>query len=459
MANTSNKNFPHAYGAGRCIAAFSLSHPGGPESQEEVAEVEPPAISSVDGGDSYPSALAGFPVQTDVLTQDDPGDPASLYTRRMDYRPDHQPLNATSFGVFATGSGLTQLPYRDAIAPFVPNSIASQCPAAAAALPESEGTIKRPFGIVEDVHLGSTRVQAVFTADAVEDNPPEATPYMWYEAALDWKIPDQVISLTAAPDAIGIDLPIFAAAERWASTAVASVRTGLARTMWVNATIGTDCLSEPVPGATDVQAPDSFGLPGPLPADVYSQGIASALTSIPVPGNDAEALYQDQSKGLQGPYAASSLILGSDPALGLPQFPVLPRLPVEGCNEGRPIGAPAFQVRAGIDVLVTGVSYTYTNMDANGSPTLTSTLEGRVSLAPVVRVWCLSLDGALGFACGIPRAGFAPAEEQGTTFQDFGFSPGTINVQVIQKNSSAFDATDTPVYDLGGAWGRLGQGE
>jgi len=461
MANTSNKNFPHAYGAGRCIAAFSLSHPGGPLEGEGESQVLPPAIDpfSGEGGDQYSPAVEGFPVQTDVMIpQGDPADPATLWTRKMDYRPDHQPLNATSFGVFVTGSGITSLPYRDAIAPYIPPQLQENCPAAAAALPESEGAIKRPFNVVEDVDLGSTRAQAVFTAEGGgEGTAPRATQYAWYEVALDWKIPDQTVTASTA-DLLAV--PALGAAQRWASDAVASVRKGLARTMWVNASIATDSLSEPVPGATEAEILTDVPTSQIVPPDVASQVIASTVTSVPAPGNNTGPVYNSLSKGMQGPYSTTTLIDGSDPALGLSQFPLIPRFPYQGWNAGEALAAEALQVRASVDVLVTGVSYTYKNMTSDGIPTEASTLEGRISFAPVVRVWCLLVqDNGQAVVTAIPRIGCAPVEiGSELNFQDYGDSPGAINVQVMQKNSSAFDATDTPVYDLFDEWGTVNRG-
>ena len=91
--------------------------------------------------------------------------------------------------------------------------------------------------------------------------------------------------------------------------------------------------------------------------------------------------------------------------------------------------------------------------------------EVEFTLTPIVRIWCLlaaeSLlpdEPALTVAPRpIPRGGmgayrFNPSI--GTLPSDVSIFPG-VNVQVLQKNTSATDNTDLPVYDLGSGWSSL----
>ena len=445
MANTSTKNFPHAYGAGRCIAAFSLSHPGGPR-EVDSAELgcPPPGLD----GSTYPSALAGFPAASDVTTEDSPG----VYTRRIGYVPDHQPLNATSFGVYATGSGTKRLPYRDAIAPFVPDPAPgdpSIAPVAAPLLPQSEGNIKRPFGIVDDAKLGDSSAQALvrLTEPAPPGDAPPLSdpPEVWYDVGLDWTIPDQILGGAVVG---GAPYDVLPEVEKWASDQAASVRKALARTMWVTATVAVDALSEPVPGVSTVQ---SFG----IPADSVNALLQGAVSAVPQPRNAIAAPGAGTTAvaGMQAPYSMSSPIL-SDGSAVPPFSPRGIRRPfVNPPASANVIAARNVAARASIEVLITGVSLAYSAVEADGTLTADSVASGRMSLVPVVRVWSLFNGPGVSLPRGIPRLGYAP-----TNGVELDFMPGAIEVHVFQKNSSATDGTDAPVYDLYNGWADLGTG-
>ncbi|MCP4242653.1 MAG: hypothetical protein GY772_19025 [bacterium] len=438
MANTSTKNFPHAYGAGRCIAAFSLSHPGGPLAALEEATCPPPAVNQPTEPE-FDAALAGFPDVSDTTTEDSPG----VYTRRIRYVPDHQPLNATSFGVYATGSGTKRLPYRDAIAPFVPDpppGDPSIAPVAAPLLPESEGNIKRPFGIVDDAKLGDSSAQAVFRVES-DDPTFSAQSDMWYEVALDWSIPDQVLDMGYA------GLPFaFVRPHKWASDQAASVRRALARTLWVGCSIAPDALTESVPGMAADSIPDIY--------DGLQQG---AVAAVPQPANAdvaGSAGAYDDTRGMQAPYSYPGLVLPDGEQTFLPIADRYPALMPDPDYPDDNLAATAATPRAGIDVLVTGYALTISNVLATGEVTAASVGTARVSFAPVVRVW--NLVNVAPLVCrvsGIPRLGLSPVSE---TSDVISASPGAINVQVVQKNSSAVDGTDDPAYDLYDGWSQLG---
>ncbi len=458
MANTSTKNFPHAYGAGRCVAAFSLSHPGGPPDVTEHAQCEPPAARGEEP--DYSDRLAEFPQATSVVTVDDPAAPVPTYTRRTAYVPDQQPLNATSFGVYATGSGTKRLPYRTAVAPYVPDPAPgdeSVAPVAAPLLPQSEGNIRRPFGIVDDAKLGDSSAQAVFLmeADAGGFGVPAATLNMWYEVGLDWSIPDQIFRSDGTLD-IGYPAPVaLTGVLKWASKQAASVRLAMCRSMWVRASVATDALSEPVPGKSEY-APAAPAPPFPVATTLAMQ--QGSVTAMPQPRNIVTTLGVEQAAGMQAPYSTGQPLLTDALSPGqLSDYPLPNRMPILNPSvDGGEMVVRTVTVRASLDVLVTSLSLEYSNVTPAGDNTAETVATGRMSLSPVVRVWSLWDQGGGFSACrGIPRTGYAPINSLGT---DFGLMPGAIEVEVIQKNSSAPDGSDDPVYDMFYEWDQLGGG-
>jgi hypothetical protein len=376
------------------------------------------------------------------------------YTRRTAYVPDQQPLNATSFGVYATGSGTKKLPYRTAVAPYVPDPAPgdeSVAPVAAPLLPESEGNIRRPFGIVDDAKLGDSSAQAVFlmAPDAGDPGVPAATLDMWYEVGLDWSIPDQIFRSDGTID-IGLPAPVvWTGVLKWASKQAASVRLAMCRSMWVRASVATDALSEPVPGKSDY---GGFPVASAL---ALQQG---SVTAMPQPRNIVTGLGVDQAAGMQAPYSFAQPLVIDGLSPGQLSDYVLPnRMPTfNPSTSGGEMVANTVTVRASLDVLVTSLSLEYSNVTATGDNTADTVATGRMSLSPVVRVWSLWDQGGGTSVCrGIPRIGYAPINSAGT---DEGLMPGAIEVEVIQKNSSAPDGSDDPVYDMFFNWDELGGG-
>ncbi len=421
MANTSTKNFPHAYGAGRCIAAFSLSHPGGTLVQGLDAQqvlMQPPALSMIAGG----VALPDYPDRSTSFTPDDPAAPAGPGTYRVGYSADRQPYNATSFGVYCTGSGTKALPYRDAIAPFVPASVS---PSLNQVLPGTDAAdnLVRPFGVVDDTRLGTTRAQYVAQAETDGAGDVVSGPACWYEVGLDWKVPPIRIALAF----------LGSASTNWPSTQIANVRDAIMKTLWIQASIGEDSTAEPHPEWVD-------SVPfGTLAANAATQ-LNPAFTTNPSPLTGWEAPYgfpltYGQDPGALGGFSG---IIGPDTA---------PTAAGADLIEGGSVHSP----RADLVLKCYRVEQTITGADSSGSPTTASTFTTVLHVAPVVRVWALQQTlGGDWAPAPLGRAFTRPCSV------DSALQPPCINVQVWQKNSSATDGTDTPVFDLVGDWDALG---
>ncbi len=432
MANTSTKNFPHAYGAGRCLAAFSLSHPGGPFEPESAdatrtGSLSPPAFNMPATGS--PGALDTLVLpglSTSVTPTADPPGPTD-YETRISYTPDVQPLNATCFGVFATGSGLTSLPYRRALAPYCPASVSEQIHAI---LPGDDPTDNeiRPLGVVEETKLGSTRAQYVVQPVETDDPPdPTNTPVegcCYYEVALDWTSPDLTVETTET---------ITATPSNWAAKAVASVRDSLTRTLWVTAGFGDAAGSEANP-----LAPGAF-----LGADnsVFNAlSLTPAFTTNPTPETAWEPMY------------GGFVSYVGDPNLGLFGGVIRPAEAPNPASEAPVALAPQYVPHASIVLKIKSVRQKITGTNSSGVPQAASRFTTVMELAPVVRIIVPSVRAgtALTVPTALPRTGLRAASG------DAGLQPPCINVQVWQKNSSATDGTTTPVYDLGLNWDALG---
>jgi len=376
-----------------------------------------------------PGDLPAYPDRSLSVTPNNDSPGAFDYTAQVGYTPDMQPLNATSFGVFATGSGLKSLPYRRALAPFCPASVSQQI---FEVLPGNgpEDNQVRPFDVVEQVKLGSTRAQYVVepVLPADPDNEPMNQGVCYYEVALDWTSP-----------ALTIDIPDQAFLgsgdinNNWATNAIASVRESMMRSLWVTASYGSSATAEcnPLLG------------PGVLTSSIATNNaisLNSPLTSNPTPGSGWEAMYNPaftyggdpEGPGLLGtcfPYEAPT--------------PSVPAQPVTT--------TPTFSPRADVMLKVTSVRQTITNTDVNGAAGPDSGYRTVMTLAPVVRI-VLPMPQAGNpslVPAVLPRAGV-----RATAF-DNGLQPPCVNVQVWQKNSSATDGTTTPVYDIY-AWDALG---
>ena len=429
MANTSTKNFPHAYGAGRCVAAFSLSHPGGPNEPEEAdasrqGSLPPPAFRM----DPLDVAALGYPDRSLSVTPNNSTPGAFDYTTQVGYTPDVQPFNATSFGVFATGTGLTSLPYRRALAPFCPNIVSPQI---SDVLPGTgpQDNVIRPFKVVEEVKLGSTRAQYVVqpVSPAIDTDPMDQG-CCYYEVALDWTSPALTLDMT------GFLTPTWDVKNNWATDAIASVRESLMRTLWVTASYGSSATSEcnplidPSVLTPTVQFNNDLSLTG-------------QLTSNPAPGTGWEAMYNPPLTygGDPNPIGSASVV---EPYVA--PDPDVFALPVTV--------ATAFPPRADIMLKVTSVRQQITNTDASGFPGPDSDYRTVMKLAPVVRV-VLPMPQAESpdvVPAALPRTGLRASSE------DQGFQPPCVNVQVWQKNSSATDGSTTPVYDIYSGWVELG---
>ncbi len=326
--------------------------------------------------------------------------------------------------MFATGTGLTSLPYRRALAPYCPASVSQQIFDVLPGTDPSDNKI-RPFKVVEEVKLGSTRAQYVVepvTPALVTD--PMAEGCCYYEVALDWTSPDltievdNLLSLTPSPN-------------NWATKAVASVRESLMRTLWVTANFGSSATSECNPlidptVLSNVSTSNAISLTPPL-------------TSNPVPGTGWEAMYNPV------------LTYGGDAVLGLlgtvGPF-IAPSDPLEGVR-----AASTRPILADLMLKVTSVRQTITAANAAGAPGPLSKVRTVMKLAPVVRI-LLPMPQAENpdlVPCALPRTGVRPA------WQDQALQPPCVNVQVWQKNSSATDGSTTPVYDIYRGWRKLGE--
>lgn len=427
MANTSTKNFPHAYGAGRCVAAFSLSHPGGPVEPESAdanrgGALPPPAFKMVATGPGSVDELDLPGLSTTVTpTADPPG--ATDYETRISYTPDVQPLNATCFGVFVTGSGLTSLPYRRALAPYCPAGLSPQINAILPGIEPADNQI-RPLGVVEETKLGSTRAQ--YVVQPVEDADPSVSAdegCCYYEVALDWTSPD----LRVENDAAVTDVD-----SNWPAKAIASVRDSLTRTLWITAGFADAAGSEANPLVPDVSG---FGIPNSL---YNAVSLNPAFTTNPTPETGWEPMYGNLLAYVGNPTISGGAIEPSE----APSPAVDPPVAL----------APQLTPHASIVLKIKSVRQQITETSATGVPSGSSRVTTVMELAPVVRIILPSVRAgtALTVPTALPRTGVRAASA------DAGLQPPCINVQVWQKNSSATDGTTTPVYDLGLDWERLG---
>ncbi|MCP4591265.1 MAG: hypothetical protein GY842_10995, partial [bacterium] len=395
MANTSTKNFPHAYGAGRCVAAFSLSHPGGPPVQGQEAQnvlMQPPALSMIADGVPPPA----YPDRSISFTPDDPAVPAGPGTYRVGYSADRQPYNATSFGVYCTGSGTRALPYRDAIAPFVPASVS---PSLHAVLPGTTAAdnLVRPFGVVDDTRLGTTRAQYVAQAETDGAGDVESGPACWYEVGMNWKVPPITMQLAASGSF----------STNWPSTQIANVRDSIMKTLWIQASVADNATAEPHPEWVNSQP---FGL---LSADSAMQ-LNPPLNTNPAPGTGWEAPYGYGLTYAQdpGPMSFSSGVIEPDTA---------PTAAGADVIEAGPVYSP----RADLVLKCYRVEQTTTAADPTGAPSVASTITTVMHVAPVVRVWVLQNTAGGDWAPAPLGRGFTRPCSSDSALQ-----PPCINVQV-----------------------------
>jgi len=416
MANTSNKNFPHAYGAGRCVAAFSLSHPGGvPEDDPDGSILAlPPGLKT--------SPPAG-PQESKHFTPYDPLAPAGQGDATLTFVPDRQPYNATSFGVYVTGSGTKPLPYRDAYTPRVPPAISASLNAE---LPANE---VRPFGVVDQTNLGTTHGQVVVNCVGGEGVSPAEFGEVWYEVALNWRVPPAKVTFDAS-GLLGTGLD-----SNWMAKKTASVRDSIASTLWATASYSDNGLSECHPQLDN----PPFG--GTDPSDVSTTFFNAYLSTGP-----------SMSSYYEMPYGPRLGVIDSEYTEFNDGFVE----PFELKSSSQDIEA-SFPptVRAEVTLKTTLNRWRLEDISADlgtYGPNFKGTLE--MEFAPVVRIWVLwpsveDLDIAI--PKGLLRYRSRPCSEE----EDNGQVP-CVNVSVWQKNSSAVDGTITPVYDLYDDWEDLG---
>ena len=394
MPNMSNKNFPHAHGSGRVFAAFSLSH-----------------LAGTDG--SFDSSY--LPGSPELLTKPpafvDPGLPIAhpypqpnLSPVGGAFNPDRQPYNATSLGVFVTGSGTRRLPYRTALGLFVSNGIS---PTLAQAWPSND---LYPFALVDDTTLGSTHGQVVcgVTGEAGEE---ELTDLAYYEVGLNWELPPYKTTVDFGAGEVD--------ASNWANQSLASFQRALERTFWVTATLSGNALSEYHP---------EVAWPGGAQTQNFSDGPVSGSLSI------GDPLFGDS-------YYTSPYANLAGPTLD-------PQLPWTAPEDQAFRQRPAI-IQTQLSAIVTSLSQRALSPDV---------FQFVIKAAPIVRIWCsvpvapeAPGDSPTVAPRPLPRAGLNPYS---STLG--GVLPPAINVQVTQKNTTAIDSTDGPIYDLGSSWGNLG---
>ena len=422
MPNMSNKNFPHAHGAGRVIAAFQLSHPGAGSNAlgERYSpgavdmQVLPPVLADPALGTTFPYPDLAF---------------SASHSAWGIYR---QPHNATSVGVYVQGSGTRRLPYTESLLPNVPLAVS---------VPLSQQiptTDVYPFSVVDETQLGRTHAQVVCSAvgDAPGGGLPEeltgAGQTAYYEVGLNWDLPDLYYTVEGG-------LPELVSNLSWANTHLASVQRALERTFWASASVTSNALAEWHPAADYTAAtPDYMNLlDGPVDGSVTS---LTAPIFVP-PG----------AGGMASPY-------GSSPVAPLQvDAPVQPAYAPMGTQVDNEFRTRTYGIQTQVSALMTSWDVLRT------TPTTT---KFRLKIAPIVRVWVMQpasppLDGEAAeywAPLPIPRRGLGAYLTESSGEESSPAVVPSISVQVVQKNSSATDGTDGPIYDLGDSWSDLGSG-
>jgi len=247
--------------------------------------------------------------------------------------------------------------------------------------------------------------------------------YAYYEVGLNWELPSyRYFSAGLGPGATA----------NFANQKISSVQRAIERTYWATASLSTGALSEFHPKVEYGQSvADENIFEGPIAGNLTSMGSSDGL---PV-----------GIRGMATPY-------GAIPFSGFPESaPVQPAF-----SPSDPVNDEDFRVRpyslqTQVSALVTRWQ---TTLDASGL-----TLE--FDLAPIVRVWCLLTasptspgnDSPSVAPRPIPRGGIGAYRYNGGA-SNISMIPG-VNVQVLQKNTSAIDNTDLPVYDIGQNWETL----
>ncbi len=418
MPNMSNKNFPHAHGAGRVIAAFQLSHPGAGSNSiqapyspgAEQMKVLPPVLATPALGSVFP-----YP----DLSASGGDSTWGIY---------RQPHNATSIGVYVQGSGTRRLPYTESLLPDVPDyvsvPISQQIPT----------TGLYPFSLVDDTALGRTHAQVVCSAVGVAPScggPPDeitgAGQTAYYEVGLNCDLPDLYFTVEAG-------LPEVISNLSWANQHLASVQRALERTFWASASVTSNALSEWHPAGNYAPFNSAYGnvLDGPVDGSVTSP----TAPFFVAPGTG----------GMASPYGFSPILTSQVDS------PVQPAYAPMGTDVDNEFRTRTYGIQTQVSALMTA-------WEAEATGPTTSKI--RLKIAPIVRVWVMQPASAVaeGVAAEywaplpIPRSGLGAYMNELTT----SVIP-SISVQVVQKNSSATDGTDGPIYDLGDWWEELGTG-
>jgi len=408
MPNSSNKNFPHAYGAGRVIAAFRLAHSGGPfipgdaNEIEEVGGVPPAALedSAIVASEPYPWP-EGFPWG--------PADLGSGFLpapyARGNWQALRMPYNATNFGVYAVGSGTESFPYRDMILQATTTNV-----------PEIDDYYNAPgaypFKKIQEFGLGTSNaqyVQQVFSDETSGWEGGEAARYM---VALNWNIPDSIAQYTvpstgwpADPGDVAADVDI----PGWAAREQNTVTKALKRSCWCVATPSryqyeVNPLFQPL---VDESSEELFR--------IAPQLFGSQATIRP----EATPDWAIQSDANPAPF------FDSDP------FDLLLQ-PVIDCS-----------VRSTVSANVTRVAYEYVN---NNGPRLSGAEPWEEPLPGDQLRWTQSYQAVVNIEV-LTRT---DPEDNVVSPRPlpwfFGEVATAVNVVVLQKNSAAPDGTDGGMY-------------
>jgi len=278
--------------------------------------------------------------------------------------------------------------------------------------------------------LGRTHAQVVCSAVGDTGGCPGypavlsgAGEYAYYEVGLNWELP------TYRYFSAGLGAGSTA---NFANQKISSVQRAIERTYWATASLATGALSEFHPKIDYGQSvADENLLEGPLDGNLTAMGSTSGL---PV------GIW-----GMATPYGAIPFAGNPEGAVVQPAFS-----PADPVND-EDFRVRPYSLQTQVSALVTRWQATF---DAAGL-----TLE--FDLAPIVRVWCLLTasptspgnDSPSVAPRPIPRGGIGAYRYNGGA-SAISMIPG-VNVQVIQKNTSAIDNTDLPVYDIGADWATL----
>jgi len=407
MPNMSDKNFPHAHGSGRVVAAFQLSHPAAEEwdIDEQFApgaidmQVLPPVLHD-------PSLAALFPYPS---------------TGGNGFAPYRQPYNATSVGVYVQGSGTRRLPYTETLLNEVDSSLSVPINA------KIPSTDLYPFELVDETLLGRTHAQVVCAAignpasgcGGPAEDIQQAGFTAYYEVGLNWDLPDVKVSFSGPAGA----------ALNYANQKLASVQRALERTYWATASFNTNALAEYHPAF-------DYGF---FNVDQMNAQYGPMDGAISIPQSPDFSL--PNTGGCTAPY-------GWIPANG--EFstvqPAYYPMGQQTDNE--------FKTRPyGLQATVSAIVRSYQSSFDGAAFSLVA------KLAPIVRIWMMlpsSPSQTQPFDYWAPRP--IPRLGIGAYLYNSGFAPnGTsmvpgVNVQVLQKNTSAIDNTDLGIYDIGSAW-------